>query len=614
MESTDRWAETTAKKHRNWLLICLFLIGLGLRLHGYDWGFPHHFHPDERQIVDFQTTQVRLDVLNPAVSIPLLVRGEWSEFRKKLDLLNTKFFAYGPLPMYTLAITVQSQDTFNKWVREYVSKGDFSKRTKHWVNTTFTRVDTGKGRIVTGRILSALLSALTILVVFRLAKFLYNIKVASLAATLLSFTVLSIQQAHFMVVDGPQTFLVALAMYYLVRVAMGDRRRDYYYAAVFIGLAMATKFSTAPIALAYILAHFLSTSRGRRTGSRDWMHWIAGGLVAVAVMTIVMPFWIIDSREFFHDIEEQRNMVMGVADLPYTIQFEGTTPFFYMIKNMFFWSLGFPLGIAAFVGLGAAIRRIWKNPADLGNIVILSFVLPLLYFNGTFFAKFLRYTLVIIPFMVIFAARWLYGMKTWAGRGWSRAATAFVLVGTIGWAAAFQTIYLQPHTRLQASDWVYQNIERGMHIVQESGWDDALPVTTDNGNAGLYETRQLGIYKEPDNERRAEIMADVLEWGDVVILSSRKHYGSVCRVPGRYPVSCSFYKLLFDERLGYRHAKTFDNPPALGSLVFRDDRADESFRVYEHPRVDIFVKESALSKERITALLVAPPLDVADMT
>lgn len=615
METNDRWTETASVKRRNWLLFLLFLVGLGLRLYGYEWGFPHHFHPDERQIVDFQAPQVKLDILNPRKSVPLLLRGDWNGLNTMLSGMNTKFFAYGPLPMYTLAVVVEIQDTINEHARNLIgNQRNMSPERRAKLLEWFPRVKDGKGRIITGRIIAAILSALTILIVFRIGSYLYNAKVGYLAATLFTFTVLSIQQAHFMIVDGPQTFLVAWAMYYIVRIAMGDRRRDYYLAAILIGLAMATKFSTAPIALSYVIAHLLSITRGRRKGRDSHWHWIMGGVVAIVVMTIVMPFWILDSQEFFRDIREQRDMVTGIADLPYTIQFENTPPFVHMIRNLILWSMGLPLGLAAFVGLIAAIRRIWKKPEDLGNIVILSFVLPLFFFNGTFFAKFLRYTLVMIPFFIIFAARWMYHLKSWAGRGWSRTVTGTVIVGTILWAAAYQTIYLDPHTRLQASDWIYENIERGKHIVQESGWDDGLPVSTRTGDPGRYEIKQLGIYREPDNEQRAMQMADTLEWGDVVVLSSRKHYGSVTRVPNRYPVSSNFYKLLFDEKLGYQHVMTFDNPPALGALRFRDDRADESFRVYEHPRVDIFVKESGLTASRIQALLMAPPPEVADMT
>ncbi len=615
MKSKDHWEEAGKIRRRNWLLIILFLAGLGLRLYGYNWGLPHHFHPDERQIVDFQAPKVRLDILDPSKSLPLLIKGDWKQLDTMLAGMNTKFFAYGPLPMYTLVITVEIQDWINSAVRSFSAKQSWiSNNTRTKINDWFPSLKDGRGRIVVGRFLAALFSALTILIVFRIGKYMYNAKIGYLAAAFFTFTVLSIQQAHFMIVDGPQTFLVACAMYYLVRTAMGDRRRDYYLSGIFIGLAMATKFSTSPIALSYILAHLLSMTLGRRRDNSYWFHWMAGGITAIAVMTLVMPFWILDSETFFRDITAQSNMVTGIADLPYTIQFENTMPMFYMLKNLVLWSLGLPLGLAALIGLIAAIRRIWKNPEDLGNIVILSFVLPLIYFNGTFFAKFLRYTLVIIPFLVLFAARWLLTMKSWSGRGWERTVTLVVLIGTILWAAAFQTIYLKPHTRIQASDWIYENVAAGKNIVLESSWDDSLPVSTEKGSPGRYNSKQLGIYKEPDNELRAKAMAEILEWGDVVVLSSRKHYGSVTRVPNRYPVSTNFYKLLFNEKLGYQHVKTFDNPPSLGRLKFRDDLADESFRVYEHPRVDIFIKESGFSANAIQALLMAPPSDAADMS
>jgi len=265
MESTDRWTETTAVKRRNWLLFFLFLVGFGLRLYGYQWGFPHHFHPDERQIVDFQAPKVKLTILNPLKTVPAVVKGDWDGLESMVDDMNTKFFAYGPLPMYSLVLTVEITDWINGSVRGYVnSNKSFSSKTRKKTKELFPRMKNGRGRVVTGRFISALLSALTIIAIFKLGHFLYNPKVAYLAAAFFTFTVLSIQQAHFMIVDGPQTFLVAWAMYYLVRVAMGERRRDYYLAAIFIGLGMATKFSTAPIGLAYILAHWLSMNRGRR--------------------------------------------------------------------------------------------------------------------------------------------------------------------------------------------------------------------------------------------------------------------------------------------------------------------------------------------------------------
>ena len=41
----------SSRKTRNWLLFFIFLAGISFRLYGLRWGFPHYFHPDERQVM-----------------------------------------------------------------------------------------------------------------------------------------------------------------------------------------------------------------------------------------------------------------------------------------------------------------------------------------------------------------------------------------------------------------------------------------------------------------------------------------------------------------------------------------------------------------------------------
>ncbi len=592
VESTKTEKGKRIKGRRDWILVLIFMAGLGFRLFGIHWGMPNYFHPDERQVM-FQVTDIKLN---------------------KVETYNPKFFAYGSLPIYFLKITVVSLDTANKFVRETLKGSHFSPEVERTVRNLFPSVTNFKGMIMTGRVVSALLSALTILMVYKIGFLIYDRKTALLAATFFAFSVLSIQQAHFYIVDGPQTFLVTCAMLFLMRVAIGQRNRDYYYAGIFIGMAMATKFSTAPIALAYVIAHILAVVDGRRTSRSAWVHWVAGGILAVVVMTACMPFWILDFTEFWHDVTEQKRMVTGAVSLPYTIQYENTSSFFYLIKNMILWSMGLPLGLAVYIGFGFAIWRVFKRSSDRANIVLLAWVIPLFILNSTFKVKFLRYTLVLFPFFSIFAAYWLRSLPRTIGRFKARAITAFVVLGAILWSIAFASIYTEPNTRHQASDWVYENIPEGSKIILESNWDDALPVSTKAGNPRKYTIEKLSIYKEPDNWRKAERMADIIESGDVIILASKRHYGSVLRVPHRYPVSGSFYRCLFAERLGFKHVKTFTVPPHIGPIQFHDDLADESFRVYEHARADIFVKETPLSREQIKDLLIAPPPEVANIS
>ncbi|MBN1356407.1 glycosyltransferase family 39 protein [bacterium] len=578
------------KTNRNWLLFLILIAGTTFRFYGIRWGMPSFFHPDERQIM-FKVNDI-----------------SWND-------LNPHFFAYGSLPIYVLKGTVTGLDRVNRFVVDAARKMELDAKKVSRVREWFPPMNHFRGQTLTGRALSAIVSIWTIVVLFYLGRLMYQKKIALIAAALFSFSVLSIQQSHFYVVDGPQTFLVVCAIYFMVRMAVGDRARDYYYSGLFIGLAMSTKFSSLPIYIAYAFAHFLALVHGNRKGFTHWLHLIGGALLSVAVMTAGMPYWILDHEKWWRDIQEQSRMVRGTARLPYTIQYENTAPFWYLIKNMAIWSLGLPFGMAAFAGFAVAIRRFFVQTKDLGNQVLLAYVVPIFIVNSLFQVKFLRYTLPLLPFFALFAAKMLFDLqKRHRMRTPAKILTIVVLTGTLIWAIAYTTVYRYPNTRIEASSWVYQNIPSGAHILLESNWDDALPVGTPDGNPSVYTTKKLEIYREPENERKAGEMAEMLEWGDVIILPSKRHYGSVLRIPERFPVSGNFYRSLFAERLGYRYVRCFTSPPRLGRLKFEDDLADESFRVYDHPKVAIFQKETALTRDQILPYLLNPPPEIAEIT
>ncbi len=575
---------------RNWALFLIVCIGLFFRLYGMNWGMPHYFHPDERQVM-YKTGDISLSDMNP------------------------HFFAYGSLPIYLLRGTTEAVGWMNRNVVNLASAMKLSPDMMSDVRNYFPNMNDLKQRTLTGRFLSAIFSTLTIIVIFHLTQLLYNRKTALLAALLFALTVLSIQQAHFYIVDGIQTFFVTCAIYYAVRASLGERYRDYYYSALFIGFAMATKFSSLPIYLVFGFAHLIAMLEKRRRSLSHQVHWGLALVFSVIVMSVCMPYWLLDHTTWLRDVREQANMVSGKVRLPYTIQYAHTTPFLYLIENMVLWSVGIPLGIASFVGFGYALARFFKKPLDIGNRIILIWVVPLFILNSTFEVKFLRYTLPLLPFFCIFAAKWLHGITRRIGRAWGTAATTLVVGLTALWALAFLNIYNRTDTRVEASNWVYKNIPAGARIVLESGWDDALPIGTDEGNSARYgDQKKLEIYQEPDNVQKAAKMAETLAEGDVIILPSKRHYGSVLRVPDRYPISNNFYRALFSEKLGFKYAASFSNPPRLGRMVFRDETADESFSVYEHPKVAVFVKQSVLTKEQILTYLVSPPPEIKQVS
>mgnify|MGYP000895480115 CR=1 FL=1 len=70
---------------------------------------------------------------------------------------------------------------------------------------------------------------------------------------------------------------------------------------------------------------------------------------------------------------------------------------------------------------------------------------------------------------------------------------------------------------------------------------------------------------------------------------------------------CSSDLLLFEGRLGYTLVRSFASRPRLAGIVFNDDFADESFTVYDHPKVLIFRNTGRYPAERIERLLRAVP-------
>src|SRR5207249_6269749 len=89
---------------------------------------------------------------------------------------------------------------------------------------------------------------------------------------------------------------------------------------------------------------------------------------------------------------------------------------------------------------------------------------------------------------------------------------------------------------------------------------------------------------------------------DYIFVASNRIYWSVRHLPWRYPVQDKFYELLYSGKLGYELMHTQIVAPSLLGIQFNDQSADESFTVYDHPRVDVFTKTSDLTADQLHTL------------
>jgi YYY domain-containing protein len=578
------------------------LLGLALRLYGLDWdslasrfqyllrvygpayAYGNNFHPDERQIM-FHVVQ-------------LAWPNSWAQFFDAANSpLNPHFFAYGSFPLYLLAS-----------IGNILSH--FSPTLVNFANLTLT-----------GRALNAVFDTGTILLTGGLALLLipdrtpgrrYAWSAALLAAALVAFTPFQIQQSHFYTVDTMLLFFVTLTIFACVKlVDTGKPVRWSLIVGLGYGLALATKFSAAPLIVPLLVALAL---RWYKSGFSSIIAATFLSLVSTAlIFLIAMPYALLDHTNFVQQIAYQGDLARGLVDVPYEIQFAGTTPYVYELQNMVIWGLGVALGVAALAALIWLCWRVWKR--DAGSwLIVLSWVIVYGAITGSFYAKFMRYMLPIYPFLTLMAAAGLLALWCWLKkRDWhikqvpltvlAYGAIAIVLAGTIFQGLALLNVYSQPNTRIQASLWIYSHIKPGSVLTYEQ-WDDSLPVAVDGHNPSIY---QQATYPDPDANgqpvqgldlygadtiQKAQALAKLLPTIDAITMPTDRLDKSIPRLPARYPLTIHYYQLLFSGQLGFHLAAQFEVRPNLLGITLDDSGADESYSVFDHPTARIFVRDN----------------------
>ena len=293
------------------------------------------------------------------------------------------------------------------------------------------------------------------------------------------------------------------------------------------------------------------------------------------------------------DLKRISQLSQSVAGFPPALQWAGRTIFF-PIENFVLWGAGVFFGISAiFAAVWTVSAIVRRRALDLAPIFF--YVLFLFGYHGFTMVKSVRYFYPAYPGLAVLTGVLFSSLLTSSGapRLW-RAAAVGVLGGTFLWALAFTHIYRSPQTRVAATDWIYTHIPARKTIVNES-WDDGLPLPKPGYDPGSYAGPPAMPLFDPDSPQKAEIVVKALTEADWVAVTSNRVYANVTRVPSVFPMSIAYYRALFDGSLGFERAADFTSYPSLGPLRISDDRAEEQFTVYDHPRVLLFRKTAKFS-------------------
>ncbi len=622
-------------------LLVILLVAAYFRFTGLNWDDGHHLHPDERF----------LTMVENSLELPGSVGAYFDTAQSPLNPHNKGhgFFVYGTFPIFLV-----------RYLAEWLGRN------------TYDQVH------LLGRAVGMLFDLATVALTYRIGAALYDRRIGLLAAAFLAVTVMHIQQAHFFVVDSYLVTFMALTFWFVVQIAHRCRRRDYMWAGLSLGLAMATKLSMAllaPIVGLGALIWLVRTYSGRGSvagddtaaaadpgdlglGSASWevalpadavtdvapderQPWrealpliqrvvlglALAGLVAIVVFRVAQPYaftgpsiFSLQINPLWEDnIREQARMSAGEVDVPFLVQWANTTPLLFPWRHMVQWGLGWALGLTAWTGVAVAgavllLRGRWQH------VLTVAWILLCFVYFGAVLNKFMRYLLPIYPFLAIMASWLLWTIhdrvrprREALVRALGPVLIVGVLAATTLWAYAFTRIYTQPVSRVQASEWIYENVPKGAVVANEH-WDDALPLHLPDypdpwGQEGQnYRGLTLTLY-DPDNVQKRERLLDALGQTDYIILSSNRLYGSIPRIPLRYPMTSDYYRALFSGELGFVPVHTAVSYPQLAGWTINDDSAEEAFTVYDHPKVLIFKKTAGFSPEKARVILSRADLD-----
>ena len=584
---------------RKFKIIFLLILGLSFafRIIGIDWDQKHHLHPDERMLV----------MVTQQISLPSNI----SQLFTQQSPLNPKFFAYGSLPMYLL---------------KAVSALTGFLAGQKWTGYDYLPY--------VGRVLVVLFDLGIIFFGFKLIKKVFSKQIALFWMVFYATAVFPIQVSHFFTVDTFMTFFIVLSLYLIVNHFENPTVKNAFLIGFAFAGAAASKVSsllalvslgiclgveTVLLGIQYFLIYkskaleklkqrillLFKKNRSSLHRNKAKRMLLSSGVVLISFAVfffIFEPYAYLDWEEYSSQLIYQMRMSKDPYVFPYTLQYVGTAAYSYFLKDVVLWGIGLPLGLWVVPGFIyyslSLVRRVFKKgyyQKEAKELILFSFFISYFFIIGRSSVKFMRYFLPLYPFFILYAVIFLFRLKKLLTITGFKIFLSLVLLFHLIWLIFFMNIYLQKNTRINATQWIKENISQGSSLGVEH-WDDPLPLT----EGYKYKFLELPMY-EPDNSlEKWRIVNNVLDQADYIILSSNRLYKPLQKLDDCdkylrcYPLTSQYYKDLFSGKIGFELVKEFRVCPGLDwmgiGLRICDDEADESFSVYDHPRVLIFKK------------------------
>ena len=275
------------------------------------------------------------------------------------------------------------------------------------------------------------------------------------------------------------------------------------------------------------------------------------------------------------------------------------------VADMLLWGLGALTAAALLLGAVALARRraAWSA---LVPLLILVAGFGIYWLANP--APALRYGAPLLPALAVIAG----GATLAVSGGVALLATVLAFV----WGTGMVGLHDGLHSRIAASEWLWQTQPAGTKIANESPWDDGLPnairvnaigdlLYPDVG--GHFETVQLNL-EIPDTPEKAHRIATQLGLADLLAISSERLRKPILALSDHFPMTAVYYGMLASGELCFE--RIYENKPGYTVLGYRfdDSSVQEPWSVYDHPQVEIYRKLPCYDEQKVeAALLLALP-------
>ncbi len=546
-------------RQNNWPIAAILVLVVITRFGGLTWCFPYTPHPDE---------------WNMAHAITQL---NWRE------KLNPHFFAYGQFPLYL--------SYFSAVLYNFIP----------WIKIKTVNIQEA---IFFLRFWSAVAGTGIVYLVYLISKKLFLTR-PLIAPFLTVFTPGLIQISHFGTTESLLAFFFLLVLYLSFRILEKPKIKYFIFSGIALGLAIGTKISALifgfPVFLVFIFnfAGVLKNKNILKNLGKLFLKNLTILIFLVLLVLLTSPYLVLAFKESRGTLAYETSVAIGKSAIFYTRQFIDTVPVLFQLQKIFPYVLGWPILVFGTLGfLFESIILVKKvvirkkfSIIDL-NFLSLVFVFLFYFLSQAFlFTKWTRFMSPVFAFFPIFTAFLLIHLNK------LRYLRFFLVVIFCLPGLLFSSVYFFPDIRFTASEWIYKNIPSGSQILYDTGNVVDIPIVPPKSSYRLsaisYQLTSFDFYRLDENPELLPKLLSHLGNSDYIFVPSRRIFANHLRLLEQYPLTAKYYELLFSGQLGFAPVAKIE---PFYSKIFKDERAEETFSVFDHPTVRIYKKHNTLSK------------------